>query len=927
MALRGQIAEAASAARHRTMVPFAALVFAAAIVVAAFAGRWLTSIVQLPFHSESGIIGWVTVHRYSKSQEVFNLAVAVIGLPLTLLAAWWGWIVSAAWGSRFAGCAPARLLRQLALTGAATFALVPTLARLEVTSLRPLLFVLAGLALASVLLVVLNRLVGTRSASAESDASDASEPTKPPRVPLAVPSARSRVLRRALVWVALPAFVYWVSFDGRLDNDVNHFAHFHEGERLYPTWVMRHGGVPYRDVYMQHGFFRNALVSRVGAAVFSPTLEGQRRMEDLLWPLGKVSVYFAGAALLGSKPLAALILAFLLLSSRVELSERFMFAGLALAVMAGTFRRFHPLDLLRPPYAPASSTSRLQNLARFLKKGWPLMISGALASLAFWTSVDTGLFAWTGMLAFLAAVAVLGPGGSRRARLGPMLAFALGAFAGFWMVGVYFVWHGAVYELLRNVYQQCAYQTETWGLPFPKLLDIEAVRDQAGKIDWGKTLQGEAIQMYFPFVCLLLAEASLVWLWVRGNLWTSRRGWRLLMLTCVGLVFARGLLGRSDSWHMYNGMLSQVLIFVLALDATLGFIGSQLRARRFRLGLLTTSLGTAALLVMAGPLFGEPLETLKSIKARVPAVWTSLGTEVHLSRSKSEPFPGAGRISIPEREAESIGRMVAFIQDNTRPGEAVINFSDFATLMAFADRPSAARYFMPCYMSTRAMQHEALMEIEKHRPRLAYRGLDHDCFDGPSIEERQSLIHDYLSENYEPLGRVEDIEFLWRKGEEPRPARKGLQISVDANRDYQIESASAGKCFQFAGDPSADGRELQVHRCTDSAAQRFRFDPLPDGAFKIRLADSKKCVDVEGWSQKDGAAVKGFTCHGLANQAWRILGVGTDTVRLVVQHSGKVLDVWLAAGADASPVKQMVWNDVLNQQFRLRLLEREQEAR
>jgi hypothetical protein len=230
-------------------------------------------------------------------------------------------------------------------------------------------------------------------------------------------------------------------------------------------------------------------------------------------------------------------------------------------------------------------------------------------------------------------------------------------------------------------------------------------------------------------------------------------------------------------------------------------------------------------------------------------------------------------------------------------------------------------------MSTRAMQHEALMEIEKHRPRLAYRGLDHDCFDGPSIEERQSLIHDYLSENYEPLGRVEDIEFLWRKGEEPRPARKGLQISVDANRDYQIESASAGKCFQFAGDPSADGRELQVHRCTDSAAQRFRFDPLPDGAFKIRLADSKKCVDVEGWSQKDGAAVKGFTCHGLANQAWRILGVGTDTVRLVVQHSGKVLDVWLAAGADASPVKQMVWNDVLNQQFRLRLLEREQEAR
>ncbi len=907
-----------AAARQRNMAPLALLVFAAAVVGAAFAGLWLVHTVRLPFHSNSGIVAWVTHHRYAKSQEIFNLAVAVVGLLGSLLAAWWTWILGAAWGAGFSRCAPSRLLKPLALPSVAMLALAPRLAQLKVTSLHPLILALSGVALAGFLLLLWHRRRGASHACPERDTTTEELPAPTP----VRPRRFLIVLRRILVWFVLPVLVYCLSFDNRLDGGLGAFNQFHEGERLYPMVVMQHGGLPYRDAYLQHGLFRNALAPHLGATLFSPTLEGMRRLDDILWPLGALSLYLVGATLLASRPLPLLFLALFLLSARVEIPERVFFAALAAALMAAAVRRSGLFGLLHPSPRSKRATAPLLSLARFARQEWRLLLSGVLAALAFWTSVDMGLFATAGLGAFLMIVAVLAPHGDLRARVRPMLAFGAGVLAGLGAVAAYFAWHGALYEVLRNTYQQCAYQNETWGLPFPDLADLAPPRDESGGLAWSHTLQRDVVQMYLPFVCLLLAEVGLVWLWLHGRLWTSRRGWALLLVTCVGLFFARGLLGRSDIYHLYAGLVSQILLATLALDAALGFLWKRMTAlpaewRRRRLWPLASWLGAIVLLGFAGQLFADSYEPLQSLKRRAPAAFEDLAMTLSGPPTAQEPFPGAGRITLGENEAEHARRLVRFIRDNTQPGEPILNFSSFPMPMTFADRPSASRYFIPCYATTPAMQREAIAEIDRRQPRLAYRGVGHD-FDGVLTAERQHLMQEYLEAHYEPLGRDEDLEFLWRKDAGPRPIPRDLQITVDAQRDYHIESVSAGKCVQFADAPSAQGGVAHIQTCDQSDAQSFRFDPQPDGAYQIRLAGTEKCLDIEAWSKNDGTAVKGFHCHNGSNQQWRIVGVDAQTVRLMAQHSGKGLDVWFNATTDGTPLKQVRWKGSRNQQFRLR---------
>jgi hypothetical protein len=161
---------------------------------------------------------------------------------------------------------------------------------------------------------------------------------------------------------------------------------------------------------------------------------------------------------------------------------------------------------------------------------------------------------------------------------------------------------------------------------------------------------------------------------------------------------------------------------------------------------------------------GETFRPLESLRQRTPYALQGLGYALFPSGPHREPFPGAGHISVPEAQADRVRRVVAFIHDHTRPGEAIVNFSSQATMLFFADRPSATRYFLPCYAPTPALQREAIAQIEQRHPRLVYLGVGHG-FDDTENKDRQWLINGYLRENYEPIGKVEDIEFLWRKGE------------------------------------------------------------------------------------------------------------------------------------------------------------------
>lgn len=155
-----------------------------------------------------------------------------------------------------------------------------------------------------------------------------------------------------------------------------------------------------------------------------------------------------------------------------------------------------------------------------------------------------------------------------------------------------------------------------------------------------------------------------------------------------------------------------------------------------------------------------------------------------------------------------------------------------------------------------------------------------------------------------------------------RPEPQDPNVKIEPHRDYQIESVSAGKCVQLTGGPGAEGGEAQLRTCDRSDAQRFRFDLLADGAYRIRRAGSNQCLAVADGSQNDGAALRGARWNGDLQQQWLVLAVGEGTVRLMVRHSDKAMDVWREETADGAEVRQVSWKDSANQQFRLSVVDR-----
>ena len=81
-----------------------------------------------------------------------------------------------------------------------------------------------------------------------------------------------------------------MTYSGNIHGNIDLF---HEGERLAPLNEMLRGGVPFRDIYVQHGLFQNAYLAWLGGQLFEPTLFGLRTMERILNPLGYVALYLA----------------------------------------------------------------------------------------------------------------------------------------------------------------------------------------------------------------------------------------------------------------------------------------------------------------------------------------------------------------------------------------------------------------------------------------------------------------------------------------------------------------------------------------------------------------------------------------------------------------------------------------------------------
>ena len=712
------------------------LTFSAASLAIAL-GITLQKHITFEYHSSAGVVGWLSANEYPKQQEYFFYLLSLLGIPIAICLYWFGWCVYSRWCAKLTAQPIARVLKANALASIPLW-----LCWLQVYHIGQ--SVLIGVVLPIVLSVLLKlALLYTRYLPGlwTSNAGEVTNLDSEEAQVASTVSADSgyRLLkfgRIGLEYVILPIFIYLLTYSGNIHGNIDLF---HEGERLAPLNEMLHGGVPFRDVYVQHGLFQNAYLAWFGGQLFEPTLFGLRTMERVLNPLGYVALYLLGLQVFRGRFLTAFIC--MLIAS-----------GTAFSVSAR-----HSLGLISFAFA-ASFLTRPQVTSKGYTFSWKLLLAGLFTSLAFWYSTEIGLYTLGAMGLFL-LIYGLQSGIALRKRPLPLISYSCGVMLGFLPVGIYFLLHGALDDAIWNSYIQCRYQLATWGLAFPSLSKTVTLLSSEG---WRAFIFSEGFRWYLPVCIFLIIAAYLTYRRFSGTY--SANTMKLLLLLLGGVAFFRTALGRSDGGHLTFGATFLWLLCLLPLE---GGIFSM-----FRVGLLSLrgkipwhAALKAAWVLIPTVIFCWYVGEVHHPVAGFSAKWQQLRQNPFKQRVVSEELARAGAVDILDDQVQQIQKVVAYIQENTAPNENIFDFTSQGAYYFFANRPGVTRFHQVSYASTPAMQQEVITALEQDKTRLVIfkTGGWFDAVDGIRVEERHALIAVYLQENYEPAININGTEILMRK--------------------------------------------------------------------------------------------------------------------------------------------------------------------
>ena len=746
--------------------PYVCLIAFSATSLAIGLGMVLRSPLVFEYHDNSGVVGWVSVNQYPKQQEFFYYLLVLLGIPAVICLYWVGWQVYSRWAAKLTQQPILHVLKANALASIPLW-----LCWLQVYHIHRdgliWLFLPLGLSVLVKLGLLYNRFLPTLwategSAGKQANLSQQAESKQPP-------ITQFRLWGFGFEYILFPVFIYLLMYSG----DVHHAIDlFHEGERLAPLNEMLRGAIPFRDVYIQHGLFQNAYLAWGGSKFFEPTLLGVRSMENILDPLGYVAFYLLGLQVFRGRFLTTFIGVLIASGSNFFVSARHSLGLLSFALVANylTSHRNNGLFAGWQRDALEESASIRLKIFRFLTFGWELILAGLSTSLAFWYSTEIGLYTLGATSLFL-LIYSLQSRISLRVRPLPFIGYSCGLLLGFLPVGIYFLAHGALDDVLWNTYIQCRYQLATWGLAFPSLSDTLSLLSTKG---WHAFIFSEGFQWYLPVGIFLLVAAYLTYRWLCGTY--SDSAMKLLLLLLGGVAFFRTALGRSDSGHLHYGSTFLWLLCLFPLDrgisGMLGRLFGGISAAGFRACLSSLrdkarwrSVLKAAWILIPTAMFFWYVGEVHQPWTGLHEKWQRLRQNPFKQRIVSEELTRAGRVDIPDDQVQQIQKVVAYIQENTVPGEKIFDFTSQGAYYFFANRPSVTRFHQGSYASTPPMQREVIAALERDQTRLVLfkTGGWFDAVDGIPVEERHPLIAEYLQENYELAIDINNTQILLRK--------------------------------------------------------------------------------------------------------------------------------------------------------------------
>lgn len=94
-----------------------------------------------------------------------------------------------------------------------------------------------------------------------------------------------------------------------------------------------------------------------------------------------------------------------------------------------------------------------------------------------------------------------------------------------------------------------------------------------------------------------------------------------------------------------------------------------------------------------------------------------------------------------------------------------------------------------------------------------------------------------------------------------------------------------------AGASTANGARVQLYSSNNTNAQKYRFESIGNGTYKIVNINSGKVLDVSGGSTANGAALQQYTSNNTVAQQWTVRNYGSGKIALVSVNANKAVDI------------------------------------
>ena len=134
---------------------------------------------------------------------------------------------------------------------------------------------------------------------------------------------------------------------------------------------------------------------------------------------------------------------------------------------------------------------------------------------------------------------------------------------------------------------------------------------------------------------------------------------------------------------------------------------------------------------------------------------------------------------------------------------------------------------------------------------------------------------------YTPNGTASQL-FVVSSSDVNITAGVSMIITSVANKKLVTDVTSAS---------TANGARVQLYSSNDTNAQKYRFESIGNGTYKIVNVNSGKVLDVSSGSTANGAALQQYTSNNTVAQQWTVRNYGSGKIALVSVNANKAVDI------------------------------------